>query len=77
MWDNLFGTALYDEPMRPTGVGDPTVDADNDRGAIMMQWGALRRFWSAFTSRAGWKPQEVTFDANYRPVPVHAPIDSN
>lgn len=57
IWDNLFGTALYGEPIRPTGVGDPVVDADNGRGAIAMQWHALRRFWDAFTTRAGWKPQ--------------------
>ncbi len=57
MWDNLFGTALYGEPVRATGVGDPAVDADNDHGAIAMQWFALRRFWNAFTTRAGWKPQ--------------------
>ena len=70
VWDNLFGTALYGEPVRPTGVGDPTVDADNGRGVIAMQWYTLRRFWGAFTSREGWKLQEVTFDAYHQPVPV-------
>lgn len=70
VWDNLFGTALYGEPVRPTGVGDPTVDADNGRGVIAMQWHTLRRFWGAFTSRQGWKPQEVSFDEDYRPVPL-------
>ena len=70
MWDNLFGTALYGEPPRPTGVSDPTVDADNGRGLIAMQWYTLRRFWGAFTRREGWRPQEVSFDENYRPVPV-------
>ena len=70
VWDNLFGTALYGEPARATGVGDPTVDADNDRSLVAMQWYALRRFWGAFTRLDGWKPQEVSFDAKYRPVPV-------
>ena len=70
VWDQLFGTALFGEPVRPTGVGDPTVDADNGRGVFAMQWYTLRRFWGAFTSRDGWKPQEVTFDARFRPVPV-------
>jgi sterol desaturase/sphingolipid hydroxylase (fatty acid hydroxylase superfamily) len=70
LWDNLFGTALYGEPTRPTGVGDPTVDADNGRGVVAMQWYTLRRFWGAFTSIDGWKPQEVAFDDRYRPVPV-------
>lgn len=77
VWDNLFGTALYGEPVRPNGVDDPVVDADNGRGAITMQWHALRRFRHAFASRAGWKPQEVTFDANYRPVPVVKSVGPN
>lgn len=71
VWDNLFGTALYGEPPRPTGVGDPTVDADNGRGVIAMQWGAIKRFWGAVRCRDGWKPQEVAFEANtFRPIPV-------
>jgi sterol desaturase/sphingolipid hydroxylase (fatty acid hydroxylase superfamily) len=70
LWDNLFRTALYGEPARPTGVGDPTVDADNGRGVLAMQWYTVRRFWGAFTRLDGWKPQEVAFDENYRPVPV-------
>jgi sterol desaturase/sphingolipid hydroxylase (fatty acid hydroxylase superfamily) len=70
LWDNLFGTALYGEPVHPTGVGDPTVDADNGRGMLAMQWYALRRFWGAFRRLDGWKPQEVTFGENYRPMPV-------
>jgi sterol desaturase/sphingolipid hydroxylase (fatty acid hydroxylase superfamily) len=77
VWDNLFGTALYGEPVRPNGVDDPAVDADNGRGMIAMQWHTLRRFWHAFARRAGWKPQEVTFDANYRPVPVGKPVGPN
>lgn len=71
IWDNLFGTALYGEAPRPTGVGDPTVDADNGRGVIAMQWGALRRFWGALRSAEGWKLQEVAFDAKtFQPIPV-------
>ncbi|WP_250626299.1 sterol desaturase family protein [Pinirhizobacter soli] len=70
LWDVLFGTSLYGEPVRPTGVGDPHVDADNGRGLVMMQWWTLRRFWGAFTCRAGWRLGEVAFDDNLRPVPV-------
>ncbi|MFT3792851.1 MAG: sterol desaturase family protein [Rudaea sp.] len=71
VWDNLFGTALYGEPVRPTGVGDPTVDADNGRGVIAMQWGALKRFWGALRCVDGWKLQEVAFDEKtFRPIPV-------
>jgi len=71
VWDNLFGTALYGEPPRPTGVGDPTVDADNGRGVIAMQWGALKRFWGAVRSIDGWKLQEVAFDpTTFKPIPV-------
>lgn len=73
LWDNLFGTALYGEPTRPTGIGDPTVDADNGRGVLAMQWYTLRRFWGAFTRLEGWKPHEVSFDETYRPMPVANP----
>ena len=68
-WDQLFGTALYhSEGMRPTGVSDPEVDADNQRGVISMQWYSLRRFWGAVTCRAGWRPGDVSFGPDYRPV---------
>ncbi|GAA0711687.1 sterol desaturase family protein [Dokdonella soli] len=70
IWDVLFGTALYGEPPRPTGVGDPMVDADNGRGLVAMQWGAFRRFWGAVWTRAGWTPGDVAFDENYTPVPT-------
>ncbi len=70
VWDNLFGTALYGEPPRPTGVGDPMVDVDNERGFWAMQWGAFRRFWGAVWTRAGWTPGDVAFDEHYRPIPV-------
>lgn len=71
VWDNLFGTALYDEPTRPTGVGDPVVDADNGLGVIAMQWAALKRFWGAVRCAEGWKIQEVAFEpGTYRPYRV-------
>lgn len=78
IWDVLFGTALYGEPVRPTGVGDPTVDADNDHGLIGLHWVALKRFWGAVRRLDGWKFGEVSFGEDYRPVPVshavlHAP----
>lgn len=69
VWDILFGTALYGEPLRPTGVNDPVVDADNDRGLIAMQWYTLKRFWGAFRRPAGWKPGDVGFGADYEPIP--------
>jgi hypothetical protein len=75
LWDVLFGTALYGEPARPTGVGDPMVDADNGRGLVAMQWGALRRFWGAVRTPAGWRPGDVAFGADHVPVPTtHADL---
>ncbi|MEP7041434.1 MAG: sterol desaturase family protein [Dokdonella sp.] len=68
IWDVVFGTALYGEPPRLTGVGDPMVDIDNERGLIAMQWGAFRRFWGALWTPAGWRLGDVAFDENYRPV---------
>jgi len=70
IWDVLFGTALYGEPVRPTGVGDPTVDADNQHGLIALHWVALKRFWGAVRRPEGWKFGEVSFGEDYRPVPV-------
>ncbi|MDE3072916.1 MAG: sterol desaturase family protein [Pseudomonadota bacterium] len=70
LWDILFGTALFGEPARPTGVGDPMVDADNGRGIVAQQLLTLRRFWGAFRCRAGWTPGDVAFNENYVPVPV-------
>lgn len=74
IWDNLFGTALYHEPAHSNGVGDALIDADNGRGAIAMQWHALRRFARAFASRAGWR---VAPDANGQPQPGAAPAAPN
>jgi hypothetical protein len=74
IWDVLFGTALYGEPVRPTGVGDPTVDADNRHGLIGLHWAAFRRFWGAVRCREGWTLGEVSFGEDYRPVAVsHSP----
>lgn len=70
IWDVVFGTALYGEAPRPTGVGDPMVDIDNERGLVAMQWGAFRRFWGALWTPAGWKPGDVAFDEHYKPVPT-------
>lgn len=70
IWDVVFGTALYNEPIRPTGVGDPMVDADNDKGLVGLHWAAFRRFWGAVTCKAGWKLGDVAFGEDYRPVPV-------
>ncbi|HTR00669.1 MAG TPA: sterol desaturase family protein [Candidatus Acidoferrum sp.] len=68
VWDVLFGTALYGEPIHPTGVADPTVDADNGRNLAVMQWYTLKRFWGSFKRRAGWKPGDVSFGEDYAPV---------
>jgi sterol desaturase/sphingolipid hydroxylase (fatty acid hydroxylase superfamily) len=68
VWDILFGTALFGEAARPTGVCDPMVDADNQRGIVGQQLGSLRRFWGAFSCRAGWIPGDVAFNEHYRPV---------
>lgn len=74
IWDVLFGTALYGEPVRPTGVADPMVDRDNRLGLVGMQWETLKRFWGAVSCRAGWVPGEVAFGEDYRPIPVrHLP----
>lgn len=70
IWDGLFGTALHGEPPRPTGVGDPMVDIDNERGLIAMQWGAFRRFWGALWTPTGWKLGDVAFGEDYRPIPT-------
>ncbi|PNS09700.1 sterol desaturase family protein [Solilutibacter silvestris] len=70
LWDIVFGTALYGEAPRPTGVGDPMVDADNRRGIVAQQLYVLKRFWGAFRCRAGWRPGDVAFNTNYRPVSV-------
>ncbi|MEO8003880.1 MAG: sterol desaturase family protein [Betaproteobacteria bacterium] len=69
VWDILFGTALYGERARATGVADPEVDADNECSLIKQQWTALRRFWGAIRRRAGWIPGEVSFGEGHMPMP--------
>ncbi|HEY9192604.1 MAG TPA: sterol desaturase family protein [Methyloversatilis sp.] len=76
IWDVLFGTALYGEPVRPTGVTDPVVDADNGRGLIAMQWYTLKRFWGAFRRPAGWRPGDVGFGEDYEPIPSSYRMDA-
>jgi sterol desaturase/sphingolipid hydroxylase (fatty acid hydroxylase superfamily) len=68
IWDMLFGTALYGEAVRPTGVCDPMVDADNQHGIVGQQIRSLHRCWGALRCRAGWMPGDVAFDEHYRPV---------
>ena len=76
IWDVLFGTALYGEPARPTGVSDPMVDADNNYGLVGLHWVALRRFWGAVWRLDGWKLGEVSFDAHYHPFHVNHVLDA-
>ncbi|MDH2235464.1 sterol desaturase family protein [Pigmentiphaga sp. GD03639] len=81
VWDILFGTALYGEKIRPTGVSDPMVDADNDRGLVGQQWQAARRFWGAVRRPAGWRLGEVSFGPDYAPIPSdeaeHLPVPAD
>ncbi|HEX7111384.1 MAG TPA: sterol desaturase family protein [Mizugakiibacter sp.] len=69
-WDVLFGTALYGEPPRPTGVADPMVDRDNELGLVALQWEGLKRFWGAVRRLDGWRPGEVAFSERYEPIRV-------
>ncbi|MTI74873.1 MAG: sterol desaturase family protein [Stenotrophomonas sp.] len=76
LWDVLFGTSLYGEPIRPTGVADPVVDADNQRGVLAMQWHAVRRFWGTVRRPLGWKFGEVAFSEDCEPIAVgHDPAE--
>lgn len=70
LWDILFGTALFGESPRPTGVGDPMVDADNRHGIVAQQLYALKRFRASIRRRAGWRPGDVAFNTNHEPVSV-------
>ena len=70
IWDVVFRTALYGEPPRPTGVGDPVVDADNNYSLIGLHWVSTKRFWGAVRRCAGWRPGEVGFAQDYTPIPV-------
>lgn len=51
IWDILFGTAIYDDKTRPTGVDDAAVDADNGRGWVAQQVTVLGRFVRAIVPR--------------------------
>jgi len=44
IWDILFRTALYDGKLRPTGVDDAHIDADNRHGRAGQQLAGARRF---------------------------------
>jgi sterol desaturase/sphingolipid hydroxylase (fatty acid hydroxylase superfamily) len=46
LWDILFGTARYHEPLHPCGVSDPLIDADNSLGLWAQQWAVVKRFWN-------------------------------
>lgn len=67
-WDVLFGTALFDEPVHPTGVSDPMVDKDNQLGIVALQLESLKRFWGCVSCRDGWRIGGVVFRKNYRPI---------
>ncbi len=51
IWDVLFGTAIYDRKVRPTGVDDVGIDADNGRGWIGQQVMVFGRFLRALLPR--------------------------
>ncbi len=70
IWDVIFGSALFGLAPRPTGVGDPTVDADNGHGLIGLHWVALQRFWAVVRMKSGWRLGEVSFGPGYAPIPV-------
>ena len=66
IWDVVFGTALYNEPLRPTGVGDPMVDDDNNHGLVGLHWNAAKRFWGAVPSAVGMEVWRGGFRAQLR-----------
>ena len=51
IWDMLFGTAIYDDKRRPTGVDNPLIDADNGRGWATQQVTVFGRFLRALAPR--------------------------
>lgn len=51
IWDILFGTAIYDGKIRPTGVDDVAVDADNGRGWFAQQVTVFGRFVRALVPK--------------------------
>ncbi len=52
VWDILFGTAIYDRKVRPTGVDDAAIDADNGRGWLGQQIAVFGRFLKALVPRS-------------------------
>ncbi|OTG86685.1 fatty acid hydroxylase [Acinetobacter sp. ANC 4558] len=69
IWDVIFKTALYNEPLHPTGVtGDKMVDIDNNKGIIGVQVESLKRFWGSVTCLDGWRIGGVVFSKKYRPI---------
>ncbi|MGJ8513854.1 sterol desaturase family protein [Carnimonas bestiolae] len=69
IWDVIFGTALFNEPVHSTGVtGDKMVDIDNSKGIIGVQVESLKRFWGSVTCRDGWRIGGVVFNKKYRPI---------
>jgi sterol desaturase/sphingolipid hydroxylase (fatty acid hydroxylase superfamily) len=70
IWDVVFRTALYGEPTRPTGVGDPIVDADNNYSLLGLHWISTKRFLGAVRRKSGWIPGEVSFAEDYTPIPL-------
>jgi sterol desaturase/sphingolipid hydroxylase (fatty acid hydroxylase superfamily) len=70
IWDVVFRTALYGEPTRATGVGDPVVDADNNYSLLGLHWVSTKRFLGAVRRKSGWKPGEVSFAEDYTPIPL-------
>jgi sterol desaturase/sphingolipid hydroxylase (fatty acid hydroxylase superfamily) len=76
IWDVIFKTALYNEPVHPTGVtGDKMVDIDNDKGLIGVQVESLKRFWGSVTCLDGWRIGGVVFSKNYRPIHMKKPVN--
>jgi len=51
IWDILFGTAMFDRKNRPTGVDDPDIDSDNERGWLGQQIAGVGRLLRSLTPR--------------------------
>lgn len=50
-WDQLFGTALFDAPLGPTGVRDQRQGRDYGSGFWAQQRLGMQRLWHALTPR--------------------------
>lgn len=44
-WDMLFGSALFDRAVVPTGIRDQLAGRDYGRGLLAQQWRGLSRLW--------------------------------